>query len=175
MLARRRTNGRGFSYLFQVLMEQLAIKCHSVTGFVRREKRSSSTSNHMWNLVLIGTHYYYVDCSRSADSRSLAEHLTKHNKETLSKYFLFPKPRDLLKTYYPEDDTFVLMDGFHFNYESFTDSPIYHLGFYYSEVSMLSEVKFQQSFQGCLGLRFRSDTHRLQFEVNVNNDSSGQG
>ena len=117
-------------------MRKLGINCFSVDGFVKESSIVPNTANHTWNAVLIGRFYYLVDCSKASESSDTKCELTEANRNRLHLFFLFTLPSELIRTHFPEENFFSLIENYEFSHRALRLSPVYYLPLAYSGVSL---------------------------------------
>ena len=138
-------------------MKRLGINCFSVDGFVKESSLTPNTANHTWNVVNLGRYYYLVDCSKASESSDSKCELTEINRNRLHLFFLFPLPSELIRTHFPEEDFFALIEGYEFSHKTLRQSPVYYLPLTYSGVTLKKPLEsFNIKIRGYLCLKFQS-------------------
>ncbi|CAF1167744.1 unnamed protein product [Rotaria sordida] len=100
----------GYANLYKYLSDQLEMPCEVVSGYSKGygfEDRTDAPSetDHAWNAVEIGHHWYLMESTWGAG------HLddTKQFKRELSSYYFLPRPNEMIYHHLPENEKWQLL------------------------------------------------------------------
>jgi transglutaminase/protease-like cytokinesis protein 3 len=102
----------GYANLYKYLCDQLQIPCEIVSGYSKgygfddREEAPSET-DHAWNAVQIGSHWYLMESTWGAG------HLSKEKtfERQFNSYYFLPRPNEMIYHHLPENDKWQLLQA----------------------------------------------------------------
>ncbi|KAI9506838.1 hypothetical protein BX070DRAFT_231924 [Coemansia spiralis] len=100
VLQRRRSRGPGFAYLFDAMMNALAIESHTIRGYLRQPLDTCQgpvlpAANHVWNVVCLDGEYRMVDTACAAKSHPL------NAESKVDSWFFLASPKEAIFTHFP--------------------------------------------------------------------------
>jgi hypothetical protein len=99
----------GYARLFTTLCTYAGIRSQVVTGYARvnEERRAKFSSNHSWNAVYIDSAWYLLDATWASGYITYTnDRFIKHYDD----YFFLTPPIQFIRTHYPEDLQWSLLD-----------------------------------------------------------------
>ena len=125
-LKRRRGVCHDYSVLFNAMCAAVGIESRQIDGHVPNGVRiigkKPGLPNHSWNAFRIGREWHLVDATWGSGFVDAA--VTKFRKDFRPAYFMMP-PEDLIKTHFPEDSKWQLLDR-PLDAKEFSTQPVYH-------------------------------------------------
>ena len=139
-----------YSILFNTMCAAAGIEAQKIDGYVPNGVRTIGKKpegpNHSWNAFRANGRWYLIDATWGSGFVDAA--VTKFRKEFRPEYFMMP-PEDMIKTHYPEEERWQLLDK-PFDAREFSTQPVYYPAYWDLSIKSISpstgkiETKTQQ-------------------------------
>lgn len=100
VLQRQKALCGGFAFLFEQLCEQAGIEAKTIHGFTKLAM-TYNKPNHSWNVVRLDGKWFLLDITWS---------VSNGNPENPEAYWYLTPPKDFIKSHYPEDINWTLLN-----------------------------------------------------------------
>jgi len=98
----------GYARLFKTLCDYSGIRAEVVSGYARGGFGNPAfRSNHSWNAVYVDSAWHLVDATWASGFITYADEFIKQYDD----YYFFPAPEQFIRSHYPEDLKWSLLDN----------------------------------------------------------------
>ncbi len=139
MFRTRKSVCEGYAQSFKKICDLLNIESVVIKGYARNSTgeigQIPTRSNHAWNVVKIGNKWQLIDATWAA-GYAINNQWKKHYTE----YYFYPKPEELLRTHYPDQQQWQLVRR-PISKSAYANQPIIGQGFFSKSLLLVSPKK----------------------------------
>ena len=136
MFRSRKSVCEGYAQSFKKICDLLNIEAVVIKGYARNSTGEIGSipeaSNHAWNAVKVNNKWKLIDATWAA-GYAINNQWKKHYTE----YYYFPKPKELLRTHYPENNSWQLLQK-PITKKTYASQPIIGQGFFSKNLLLVS-------------------------------------